>query len=264
MKKWLKIVFGFIAFILMIVGIVYAQRMQKEASMTEPEIIIRVKDENTLILKDEIESFLKINNLYHQGMRFEEVDFDKIERELEKISPILDVKVYAQIGDKWKIDIQQRKPIVRVFNTKNQSFYIDESGFVIHPDNFHASKVLVANGDIQELGFVKPIDPIINNDSLKTNSVLHKIYLISHYVCNDPFLSAQIGQIYLREDGDFVLIPQIGDQIIVFGTANSEEEIKEKFNKLVTFYKEGMTFEGWDKYSEISLKYNKQIVCKKK
>ncbi len=264
MKKWLKIVLALIAFSLMIVGIVYAQRMQEEVSMTEPEIIISVKDENTLILKEEVENYLTINNLYHKGIRFKDIQFDKIERELKQLSQILDVKVYAKIGDQWKIDIQQRKPIVRIFNTKNQTFYMDEFGFIIKPDNFHASKVLVANGAIHEDGNVKVNDSIINNDSLKTNSVLNKIYLISHYVCNDPFLSAQIGQIYLREDGDFVLIPQIGDQVIVFGTANSKEEIKQKFDKLVTFYKEGIRFEGWDKYSEISLKYSEQIVCKKK
>jgi cell division protein FtsQ len=77
-------------------------------------------------------------------------------------------------------------------------------------------------------------------------------------------LSAQVNQIYLREDGDFILIPQIGDQIIVFGQANSDSEVVEKFEKLITFYKEGIQYEGWDKYSEINLKFNGQIVCKKK
>lgn len=264
MRKWLKIVFGILAFILMIVGIVYAQQMQRQATMNEPEIIIRIKDENSLISKEEVNEYLKINDLFHVGMTFEQIDFDKIERELKNMSQILDVKVYAQIGNDWKINILQKKPIVRIFNSKNKSYYIDEFGSIIKSDVYHSSKVLVANGNITDDKRVFGSNSIINSDSLKTISSLNQIYLISKYVCNNPFLSAQISQVYLREDGDFILVPQIGDQVIVFGTAHSESEIKRKFEKLSTFYKEGIAYEGWDKYKEINLKYSKQIVCKKK
>jgi len=41
-------------------------------------------------------------------------------------------------------------------------------------------------------------------------------------------------------------------------------EIENKFEKLKIFYKEAIPYEGWSTYSEISLKYDKQIVCKKK
>jgi len=73
-----------------------------------------------------------------------------------------------------------------------------------------------------------------------------------------------IGQIHLKHNGDFFLIPQVGGQKIVFGTAFSDLEGEEKFRKLKVFYKEAIPYEGWNTYEEISLKYNKQIVCKKK
>jgi cell division protein FtsQ len=73
-----------------------------------------------------------------------------------------------------------------------------------------------------------------------------------------------IGQIYLEKNGDFVLIPLVGDQKIVFGTANTDKEVAEKFNRLTTFYKEAISFEGWSKYSEITVKYEGQIVCRKR
>jgi cell division protein FtsQ len=56
----------------------------------------------------------------------------------------------------------------------------------------------------------------------------------------------------------------IGDQKIVFGTAYSEEEVKEKFKRLKIFYKEAIPYEGWAKYNEISVKYDGQIVCRKR
>ena len=54
------------------------------------------------------------------------------------------------------------------------------------------------------------------------------------------------------------------DQKIIFGTANSDQEVESKFDKLKTFYTEAMEHEGWRKYKEINLKYEDQIVCKKK
>ena len=43
-----------------------------------------------------------------------------------------------------------------------------------------------------------------------------------------------------------------------------EKEVSEKFKKLKTFYKYGLPYEGWKKYDRIILKYEGQIVCKKK
>jgi cell division protein FtsQ len=47
----------------------------------------------------------------------------------------------------------------------------------------------------------------------------------------------------------------------VFGTG---DDIEIKFEKLMLFYKEGLSRVGWDKYSTINLKYKNQIVCTKK
>jgi cell division protein FtsQ len=77
-------------------------------------------------------------------------------------------------------------------------------------------------------------------------------------------MSKLIGQVYLEKNGDFILIPLLGDQKIIFGSAYSEQEIKEKFDRLKVFYEEAMPYEGWDKYDEISVKYEGQIVCRKR
>jgi cell division protein FtsQ len=73
-----------------------------------------------------------------------------------------------------------------------------------------------------------------------------------------------VGQIHLEKNGDFVLVPLVGDQKIIFGAAHSTQEVESKFDKLRIFYTEAIAYEGWSKYSEISLKYENQIVCKKK
>jgi cell division protein FtsQ len=72
-----------------------------------------------------------------------------------------------------------------------------------------------------------------------------------------------IGQVYLEKNGDFILIPIVGKQTILFGSAFSDEEVNDKFNRLKIFYKQGIPYEGWDKYNTIIVKYDGQIVGRK-
>jgi len=44
----------------------------------------------------------------------------------------------------------------------------------------------------------------------------------------------------------------------------SDDQVKDKFTRLKIFFKEGLPYEGWDKYSEINLIYNGQVVCRKR
>ena len=59
------------------------------------------------------------------------------------------------------------------------------------------------------------------------------------------------------------MIPVVGKQRIVFGKASSVKEVEDKFQRLKVFYQEAMPYEGWNKYKEISLKYEGQVVCRK-
>ena len=122
---------------------------------------------------------------------------------------------------------------------------------------------MLFSGNIKDSYKTPGVPNIINNESLKSKHIIDDIYRISNYVCNDAFFQALIGQIFVNEKSEFVLIPIIGDQLVQFGSAASENEVKDKFDRLKIFYNNAMSYEGWDKYSEIVLKYDGQIVCKK-
>jgi cell division protein FtsQ len=64
----------------------------------------------------------------------------------------------------------------------------------------------------------------------------------------------------VSSNGDIMMTPLIGDQVIILGTAR---KLDDKLNRLRIFYKEAIPHEGWRKYSTINLKYSGQIVCKK-
>ena len=174
------------------------------------------------------------------------------------------VDVFKQMGGNWKISVKVRKPLSRVFNSKGESYYVDRYGNKMSTSANFCARVMIFSGNIPDKKDSINVDDIINNKFLKSSNSLDQIYRISKYVCDDPFLRSLIAQVHRNQWGDFILIPQVGGHEIVFGTANSDQDVKEKFEKLKTFYKEGIPYEGWNKYSSINLKYKNQIVGKKR
>lgn len=238
--------------------------IQNERILEEPKIIIEKIGEDPFLTDGELLTKLEIEGLFWDGMKREELNLEAIENYVSGISQVDEVKVYSQIGNDWQIKIKLKRPVIRVFNKYGESFYLDEEGGIMKTTPSHTARSIVASGEIFDRIDGESVPEIINNDSLISIRKLDDIYRISNYVCYDPLFRSLIGQIYLEKNGDFILVPLVGDQKIVFGKANSESEVKEKFEKLRTFYHEGMPYVGWNTYSEINVKYDEQIVCKRK
>jgi len=264
MKKWLKISLWSLFTIGVIVLMVLVQQYRNGKIIGLPEITINVDGEDDFITEKELILKLKRANLIYDGQKSEQVKSEAIQEFLNQITQIKEATVFQQINGIIRIDLRLRKPIARVFNKKGESFYLDTDGFFIKTTPTHTARCLVVTGDIEEGLANENVPEIINNDSLKSIRKLDDVYRISSYVCNDALFHSLIGQIHLEKNGDFKLKPLVGEQVIVFGSAFSEEEVAEKFEKLRVFYKEAIPYEGWAKYEEISLKFNGQIVCKKK
>ncbi|OFZ08346.1 MAG: hypothetical protein A3D92_07255 [Bacteroidetes bacterium RIFCSPHIGHO2_02_FULL_44_7] len=264
MKRWIKIsLSGLFAIGVTILGMSIRSHMAEQL-VPEPEIIVRVEGENAFITGEEFLEHLRRERLFFAGQKRNQLKTAAIEAYIAGISQVKKVEVFQRIDGSWKIDIEMRQPVARIFNLYGESFYLDSEGNTFHTIPSHTARVLVFTGEIIDRLNSISVQEIINNDSLKSIRKLDDIYRISDYVCNDPVFHSLIGQVHLKKNGDFVLIPLVGDQKIIFGSAYSEKEVKEKFQKLKVFYKEAIPYEGWNTYTEISLKYRDQIVCKKK
>jgi cell division protein FtsQ len=264
MNKWIKISLWSIFAVGIIVLLTIVRTIQNERVLEEPEIIVEKIGEDPFLTEDELLQKLKIEGLFHDGMKREDLNLEAIETYVSGISQVETVKVYSEIGNHWQIKIKLKRPVIRVFNKYGETFYLDEAGEIMEITPSHTARSIVASGEIFDRIDGESVSEIINNDSLISIRKLDDIYRISDYVCYDPLFRSLIGQIYLEKNGDFILVPLVGDQKIVFGKANSESEVKAKFEKLRTFYHEGMPYVGWKTYSEINLKYDEQIVCKRK
>jgi cell division protein FtsQ len=264
MKPWHKIALVSFSCIALIFLLAFMYKKQNETVLALPKIIIHVDGESSFLTETELIERLQREKLIFPGQTFEQLNINKLERFIDEMPEVKEVKAYSKIGPNWSIDVELRVPIARIFNQDGETYYLDQEGHTMHPSSAHTARVVVVNGFIPDKLNSPPVAEIINNDSLKSIRKLDDVYRLSKYVCNDPFLRAQIAQIHLRKNGEFVLTPQVGGHTIVFGTAYTEKEVSEKFDKLKVFYKHGLPYEGWNKYSEIVLKYENQIVGKKK
>jgi cell division protein FtsQ len=75
------------------------------------------------------------------------------------------------------------------------------------------------------------------------------------------FWKAQIEQINVTKDGQVELVPRVGNHLLLLGTP---DDVENKLDRLMNFYRNGLDNVGWNKYRTISVAYENQVVCKKR
>jgi cell division protein FtsQ len=193
------------------------------------------------------------------------VNVTEIEKALNSHPNISNAEVFLSVNGEMKVEVKQRKPVLRVINADGDSYYIDKDGKLMPLSEKYSAKVLIVNGAIAE-PFIKrymySVEDIGKDSLLKASSILDEAFAMANYINADDFWKAQIGQIYVNPDKDLEIVPMAGDQKIIFGDTT---QMDEKFRKLMTFYQQGLNTTGWwNKYSTINLKFKNQIVCTKK
>lgn len=92
---------------------------------------------------------------------------------------------------------------------------------------------------------------------------LFQLVELARYLREDTFLDALVEQVYLNGKGELILAPKVGDQVIYLGRYRTETS-QERLQRLKTFYREGLPYEGWRKYKSFDLRYSDQVVAKKR
>ncbi len=179
------------------------------------------------------------------------IDEERVERILEEDSFVKNAEVMITANSQVKIKIEQREPILRIFDNLGASYYVDEFGHRVETSAHFTARTLVATGDIQ------PHTPEFLE---RGNHEFKDLFSLAKDINADAFWRALIEQIYVNKRREFVLIPKIGDQTIIFG---KYRDVEDKFFRLRTFYEEAMNREGWKKYHSIDLRYKGQVVCER-
>ena len=260
MKKFFQIASWIIVTVSIIIALGFVNKSQQQATFTNPIINIDYETENRFV--DESDILTQVFTKKDTGiLLLNRFDVNRLEEKLANNFSIKNVEVYKTIDGKLMINVKQRRPIVRIFSN-NESYYIDEGGVLMPLSTKYTSRTLIVNCNLNEpFGKRYQFNYQQLNDTLANKTLLDDIYKISKYIDESEFWRAQIEQIHVNKENDFELIPKVGNHKIVFGGI---ENFEGKFNKLMIFYKKGLSKTGWNEYSTVNLKYKNQVVCTKR
>ena len=203
-----------------------------------------------------------VENRTHKmrGVLLDSINIPSIEQRLSEFPPIKRVDIYKTINGTVHINVTQRTPVVRIINRYGDNYYLDEQGELLKHSNRYSAHVLVANGYIN----LRPPQENYNVFTAEVvpgrRNIMRELFALASYINDDKFWKAQIQQIYVNENGEFELIPLVGEHLIVFGIFDNPDV---KFSKLESFYRNGLNVKGWNTYKIINLKYEDQIVATK-
>lgn len=181
-----------------------------------------------------------------------EVNMERLERVLAEHPFVGHAEAFIDAENKIHIELVQREPLLRVMDNNGLNYYLDAQGNEMPPSPHYAARLRVATGNIPppEEGFLEDEDHLLNH-----------VFLLDQLLSADPFLDALIEQIYVNKRGEMVLSPKIGRQTIQFGRFTKAES---KLKRLKVFYREGLPYKGWQAYRSFDLRYNGQVVCKRR
>ena len=252
--NWKAIFKGF-AWLACLAGVVVLMGFidSKKQSVKCAKIEILIPGADNFIEIEEIDAILKQSQGDLIGRNLEKINLHQIEKSIAANPYIGFVKVYADMNGTVFVEVKQRQPVLRILSAGGQDYYVDSDGLKMPVSPNFTANVLVATGNILE-GFNGRVDTLMT-------SVAKDLYKTAMFVKKDTLWDAQIEQLHINEKSDIEMVPRVGNQRIILGTA---KDIDTKMSNLLAFYKQAMPRVGWNAYRSINLKYVNQIVCEKR
>jgi cell division protein FtsQ len=182
-----------------------------------------------------------------KGQLIKTFDINQLEQLLEKNLWIRNAELFFDNKDVLHVDITERQPVARVFAVSGETFYVDDMGEQLPTTNDQIARVPVFTS------FPTITKPLVNKDSV----LLQQVKEVGAYLLKHNFWMAQVEQVNIN-NYEMELIPKLGNHIIQFGEGTN---VDAKFNRLLLFYKQIMNKTGWNYYSSLDVRYDKQLVA---
>ncbi len=211
-------------------------------------VVISIDKESQILNEKNILKILSNHKLTPNNRPLKDVKLHKIRSIIESIPSVKTAECYLTKKNNLNIDITQRKAIFKIFGRKKG--YVDADREIIYTDDVIDDYLLVASGSI--------------SDSLAKNELFDLIEFIS----NDKLLSNLTQQVYVQDNNIVEIIPTVGDHTILLGKileVNGKYNFEKRLGRLKAFYEsKALNRLDWNAYSTIDLRFDKQVVCKKR
>ncbi|MCA5005591.1 FtsQ-type POTRA domain-containing protein [Sphingobacterium bovistauri] len=226
---------------------------RKDGSQVCKSLKVNVEGKETFIDQQDISKM--VNNQFGTivGKQLQQIKYQEIEEAIKKLPYVSSAVIHTDMDGTVTVSVKQREVILRVINSDGREFYVDTKGHKIPVTLKYVPHVLVANGKIRE-SYTKALEPI------ETETVKDLVKIVNHVTGNDLWEN-QIVQIYVNDQNDIELIPRVGKELLVIGSADS---LDYKLKRLEMYYKNILPKVGTEAYAKVNVKYGGQIICERR
>ena len=210
---------------------------------TDIEVTTKDTTFSDLFTSRSVGDILKQAKLNPIGKDIDSVSTLLLERELGENALIDHVECYKTPSGKIRIEISQKTPVLRVFNSHGENFLVDDKGSIMPQVSSNAFHL-----------------PVVTGQATKAycTSTLHKFGV---FLQHDPFWNAQVEQINVLAGNNIEIVPRVGNHIIYLGQLTDYEK---KLRRVEKFYTKALNKIGWNKYERINVELSNQIICTKR
>lgn len=227
----------------LIFAVFFFDKEPKEQVCGRFEIIISDDTDEKFVEAADLAKFIDQKGLNPYGKQMKDINTYEIQEALLSNKLIKSAEVFVTNNGGIKAVIKERIPVLRIIPSQGESYYIDKEAEKMPLSNLNTAYIPVVTGNVKE-------------EFAKT-----ELYSFALFLQKNKFWNAQIEQIVVQNENDIILITRLGNHEVILGGLDNYES---KLNRLKTFYTKVLPETGWNRYSKINLKYDKQVVGTKR
>jgi len=241
-----------IAALLAVVFLLIAFSEKKQGSIAVKDIVIKIEniEGNQFIDDSDIVDLMQLDEENIKGASLEKLNMKQIEKRIKMNRFIDDAQLYSDLKGNLVVKATLRRPVARLVRNDGPDGYIAEDGTVMPVSDKFTTRVVLISGSY--------IRGLLQLENLNKTEETKKLMTMLDMIRKDDFWSAQVAQLDIDSKGHIDIMPQIGGQVIEFGTA---DDLERKFKKMKIFYKEILPQRGWNTYKRVNLEYEGQIIA---
>ena len=233
--NWSKILLVFV--FLFSIGILYASNYFNNNRLIKNIDVVIQPNSSFYISTDSIKNSIK-RYIYTTK---DSISITKIEDELDKNTFVEKSQVYTMVGHKLFVNIKQKEPVARII-TNDSIFYLDKNSSFMSLSKLHSADVPIIFGFNQF-------------------SDLDYLTKVSLMIRDDKFLNQNITQILINNNQQINLKLNGLNTFIELGHNN---KLEKKIQNLKAFYNRAIRKNDLEKYKEVNLQFENQVVAVKK
>jgi len=249
-KKQAIQVLWIIAGIAVVVLLGAAMQQKSHKVCEDVKIEITGAEEHMFIDENDVMEILNSSTSV-KGKDIASVNLRTMEEQLEKNAWVKNAELFFDNNRVLMVSIEERQPIARVFTVQGNSFYLDTAGIRLPLSDKLSARVPVFTNFPSDKHVMAQSDSFLLKDVVKLGT----------FIIADSFWMAQTAQLDITPQGNFEMVPVIGDHTVALGKA---DDLENKFNRLFTFYKQAWLQNGINKYEKLDVQYDNQIVAIKR